>query len=52
MWNKESAPKFETWLTELTNVLHMEKNRYEIVDKPKRFVQIWTFFLEYFKGDQ
>ncbi len=51
MWNKEFAPKFETSLTELSNVLHVEKNRNEIVGKPKRFVQIWKSFFEYLESD-
>ncbi len=52
MWNNEFVTKFETWLTELSRVLHMEKNRYEIAGNPKRFVQIWKSFIEYLEGDQ
>ncbi len=51
MWNKEFTPKFEMWLKEFSNVLHMEKIRYEIAGKPKRFVQIWKSFFEYLEGD-
>lgn len=51
MWNKEGVPKFETWIAEVSSVLHMEKIRYEIAGKPKKFLQIWKSFLEFLEGD-
>ena len=50
-WNKEFVPKFELWLTEFSSVLHMEKIRYEITGKPKKFFQIWKSFMEFLEGD-
>lgn len=51
MWNKEMVPKFEMWLTEFSSVLHMEKIRYEIAGKRRKFLQIWNSFFEYLEGD-
>uniref|UniRef100_A0A3B1JFC8 Reverse transcriptase domain-containing protein n=1 Tax=Astyanax mexicanus TaxID=7994 RepID=A0A3B1JFC8_ASTMX len=47
VWNKETAPKYETWLSELLSTLHMEKIRYEREGKFAKFGKIWNPLLTY-----
>lgn len=47
VWNKETPPCFEAWLTEFSNILYMEKIRFELLGKSDRFHQIWQPFLDH-----
>lgn len=47
LWKFDVAPKFETWLRELMNILHVERLRYELSGNILKFSKIWSPVLEH-----
>lgn len=47
LWKSDSVPQFKTWLTYLTQILHMERVRYGIIDNLAKFYNIWQPFLDH-----
>ena len=41
----DSVPQFKIWLSELIDVLHMEKVQYGMMDNLNTFSDIWPLFL-------
>lgn len=47
LWKTDTIPQFKMWLTEITNILHMEKVRYTVSDRLDKFTEIWQPFIDY-----
>ena len=47
LWKSEDAPSFKIWLAEMSNLLHMEKVRYNVSLNSVTFDKTWHPFLSY-----
>ncbi len=45
LWKSDTVRQFKTWLTELTDTLHVEKVCYGMMDSLNKFSDIWQLFL-------
>ena len=45
-WRKQQA-SLQVWLSELTNILHLEEIRFSLRDKRHHFDRIWAPFVSY-----
>ncbi len=51
MWKSDCTPTHEMWITELVNVLHLEKLRFSCNNKIQVFDKIWCPILKLIKRD-
>ena len=51
-WKGKEVPTKRRWLTELTDTLHLEKNRYTIKDNLKQFDKIWRPLISFLEEEQ
>lgn len=43
-WKKETSPSLDFWTQEISEMLHMERIRYTLIDKLEEFEKIWLPF--------
>ena len=49
LWKSDSAPQFDTWLSELMGILHVERLRYDLSGNSQKFLAIWNPVLQHIK---